>query len=403
WGLLILLALEFVRPQQIIPALAPLHLPRLLTMWVALAWVLQAVVARRSGLMRDRQNAVMIGVLVVAAISVPGAYWPGQATGALVDLAKKIVAFFLIINLATDRRRVGMLVWTLVLLNAWLAANQIAAYAAATPDTPLARLGGGTDSFLGNTIDFAVAIAVVLPYAAFLTFAEKRTATVVAAALFTGLFVVSMVATGARSGAVALVVLAVVVWAKSPRKVVGLAVIGALLAGCWILSPTAYRERVLSIREYRQDASAMGRIENWGVAYRMLRDRPFIGVGIDNFAIAYGVRYSPAGEQRWAAVHNVVLQAAAELGVVGLTMYLLLLFFVLGDNRRTRALAAHMVSDQGRWYRNLAHGVDASLIGFLVTSLFATTLYYPHLYLIAGLAVALKHAALADAPAEAAP
>ncbi|UCH33330.1 MAG: hypothetical protein JSV65_12190, partial [Armatimonadota bacterium] len=50
WGLLMLLALEFVRPQQIIPALAPLHLPRLLTMWVALAWVLQAVVARRSGL-----------------------------------------------------------------------------------------------------------------------------------------------------------------------------------------------------------------------------------------------------------------------------------------------------------------------------------------------------------------
>jgi len=68
--------------------------------------------------------------------------------------------------------------------------------------------------------------------------------------------------------------------------------------------------------------------------------------------------------------------------------------FVFGDNRRTRRLAENMAPGSAQWYRVVAHGLDASLLGYLVTSMFATTLYYPHLYLIAAVAVALKHAAL---------
>jgi len=397
YGLLAVIALEFLRPQEIFPALAPLHLPRVVTLWVACVWLLRSAVLRKAPVARDRQNAVLVGILVIAALSMIGTFWRGAAFRALLDLTKKVVAFFLIANLAAERPKVRGLVWAFVLFTGWLALNQVLAFRSALSGSMMARIGGGTDSFLGNTIDFAVALAVILPYAVFLIFAERGRALRALAFLLALLFVASMVATGARAGALGLLVLAFVIWLKLPRKAITIALLPVILVGSWYLSPAAYRERVLSIATYQEDASATGRIENWRAAQRMLFDRPLLGVGIGNFPIAYGVAYSPPGEERWASVHNVVLQAAAELGLLGLFAYGLLTCFIIGDNRRTRRLADEVGGERGVWYRHVAHGVDVALVGYLVTSLFATTLYYPHLYLIAGLAVALKHAAQADA------
>jgi len=397
WGLVAVLVLEFLRLQQIVPALAPLHLPRLLTLWVALAWALRTVVLRKAPVVRDRQHAVMAAILAVGALSLLGAYWRGQAFQTLLDLAKQVVVFFLIVNLATDRRRVRILLWSLVLLNAWLGFSQLTGYKLASSSATLIRLGTGTDSFLGNSVDFAVALAVALPFAVFFIFAERSRILRVGALLLAGLFVASLVATGARAGAVGLAVLAVVMWLKSPRKAVGFALVASLLVGWWYLSPPSYHQQVLSIADYEQDPSALGRIEAWRAAREMLTNRPLTGVGIGNFSTARALAYSPPGQQNWLTVHNIVLQAGAEMGLLGLFVYSLLVFFVFGDNRRTRRAAEQVGGDAGRWYRNIANAMDASLIGFLATSFFVTTLYYPHLYLIAGIAVALKHAVLADA------
>ena len=380
WGLLAILALEYIRPQQLIPALQPLHLPRFLTLWVCLAWVLPMIARSRAHLIRDRQNAVMVAILAVASLSVLGAYAPGIAVGATIDLAKKIVVFFLIVNLAAQHQRARGLI----------ASDQSTGLGA-----DLVRLGAGTDSFLGNTIDYAVALAVVIPFAMFLVFAERRPVLKLTAAILAVVFTAAMVGTGSRAGALGLLVLAVVFWIKSSRKGLGLALAVALIAGWWFLSPRQYQARVLGASQYHEDASAMARIEAWRVAGQMFLDRPLLGVGIGNFARVRGRLYSRTSYYTALVAHNIVLQAAAELGLVGLVVYGLLGLFILGDSRRIRELADRMDADRGRWYRNVAHALDASFIGYFVTSMFATTLYYPHLYIIAGLAVALKHTALA--------
>ncbi len=397
WGLVAVLVLEFLRLQQIVPALEPLHLPRVLTLWVMLAWALRTVVLRKEPVVGDRQHAVMAAMLAVGALSLLGAYWRGQAFRTLVDLAKQVVVYFLIVNLATDRRKVRLLLWGLVLINAWLGFSQLTAYRLASSSATLIRLGTGTNSFLGNSVDFAVALSVALPFAVFLVFAERSKILRVGAFLLAGLFLASLVATGARAGALSLAVLAIVMWLKSPRKAVGFALVASLLAGWWYLSPPSYHQQVLSIAEYQQDQSVLGRLEAWRVAWQMLKHRPLTGVGIGNFSTTRAALYSPPGEQNWLTVHNIVLQASAEMGLLGLAACALLTCFIFGDNRRTRRAAEHIGGDAGRWYRNVANGSDASLIGFLAASFFVTTLYYPHLYLIAGIAVALKHAALAEA------
>jgi len=395
-GLLLLLGLEYSRLQELIAGLRPLHIPRLLTLWVAVAWLLSMVGTGRVRITRDRQNAVMVGIVLVAGLSLVSAYWPGMGARVLIDLVKKMVSFLLILNLAGEQKRLRWVVWTIILLNVWLCLNQIGAYREAIPGHAFVRVGGGTDSFLGNTIDFAVALAVVLPIALFMALAERRPALRVTAALATILFIAAIVNTGSRAGALGLAALFGVFYLKTPNKILGLVGFLLLVLCWWSLSPQAYKERVFSIGDYQQDASVVRRIEAWHAAREMIRDHPLIGVGIGNFGIAYGVAYSPPAEKsRWMSVHNVLYQAAAELGLLGLVVYTLLGCFIIGDNRWTRRLSEHMLADCGSWHRNIAHGLDASLIGYLVTSMFATTLYYPHLYIIAGMAAALKHSALA--------
>ncbi len=76
-------------------------------------------------------------------------------------------------------------------------------------------------------------------------------------------------------------------------------------------------------RESAVDLSPSRRVL-WGVALTMLRDRPLLGVGPDNFRLAYG-RYT--GQTIWDTgthVNNMYLEMFADMGVPGGLAFLLL-------------------------------------------------------------------------------
>ena len=73
-------------------------------------------------------------------------------------------------------------------------------------------------------------------------------------------------------------------------------------------------------------------------------------------------------------VHNIYLQAAAELGAIGLISFLLLILYAFINNARTRAMSKDF---DNRLFFNVSYGLDAGLIGFLVAGSFVTVLYYP--------------------------
>lgn len=131
----------------------------------------------------------------------------------------------------------------------------------------------------------------------------------------------------------------------------------------WI--PAPIQARLAGVREEIQIADVRGvevneanfavieRLAHWQAAVGMIRAHPVFGVGFGNYAAAYPnyalIRWpNPLGH-----AHNIYLNMAAEIGLVGLTIYLLL-WLAIGVRtwqawRRARG-----------WRRGLAAGLMAA-------------------------------------------
>jgi len=98
----------------------------------------------------------------------------------------------------------------------------------------------------------------------------------------------------------------------------------------WFSAGPVFRERAASLLTVQSDYNLQdwnnGRIAIWkrGVTYFL--DHPVLGVGAGNFEVAEGVALAARGELgRWSSSHNAYIQAFADLGAVGGTVFLALL------------------------------------------------------------------------------
>jgi O-antigen ligase len=113
----------------------------------------------------------------------------------------------------------------------------------------------------------------------------------------------------------------------------------------------------------------------------MVKDRPFTGVGAGAFMIAWP-EYAPgdAGEVR--SEHNTFVQLIAELGIPALLLFVGAI--VAGAISVGRA-ARHPGSMQP-----LARGVQCGLVGFALCSVFGGIAWTWPIYLLLGLAFAVR-------------
>ena len=139
-------------------------------------------------------------------------------------------------------------------------------------------------------------------------------------------------------------------------------------------------------REIGSDKDSLHRIEMWEAGYDMFKKHPVLGVGYENFGAVFQVYYDP--EAKVSASHNIFVQAASELGSVGVIVYLILIWTNFSVNRNTRKISeenGHLL------YKNLALGFSAALVAFLVGGMFVTVLYYPFFWFNLSFSVALNN------------
>jgi len=115
-----------------------------------------------------------------------------------------------------------------------------------------------------------------------------------------------------------------------------------LLAGGGTLLPAAVRERAIQltsqirlfdVRDVQltdETFAAIERMTHWQAGLAMVRDSPWIGVGVGTFNIRFP-EFSPHPAFRISQghAHNYYLHAAAETGLLGLAAYLLVLLLAL--------------------------------------------------------------------------
>ena len=168
----------------------------------------------------------------------------------------------------------------------------------------------------------------------------------------------------------------------------GLVVAIATVGYFGVYAPIEARERVT------QFEGGTGRTDIWTVGWRMVEDKPLLGVGAGNFQVA-SVHYllEPGALLRDDLIldnpkvaHNIYLQELAELGIVGASLYI----FVLAFSMVCMLRAARTFQEQGDTEMEiLARGIFVALVGFLTAQFFASEVFSKQLWLMLGLGPAL--------------
>jgi len=120
----------------------------------------------------------------------------------------------------------------------------------------------------------------------------------------------------------------------------------------------------------------------------VVQDKPVLGIGYANWLVYcnYKHPYGIGTIARCHVPHNTYVSVASETGVFGFFIYVLMIVFVFVKNARTRANAKQYGN---KFILYVAHGLDAGLVGYVISSIFFTVLFYPFFWVQLAITVAL--------------
>ena len=398
-GLLLYLLIDFTRLPAMFPFLEGWQTAKIAVALSAVGLLMAPPPAANSS-ESGRADMAVMGFMSASIVATILARFQTQAWAALFDTFRWGVIYLLVSRVLSNAWRLRVFGLFYILLNFKLAQFCIRTYmhgrSLGVSEEDLARgLGAGSTGWFGNSNDFGVAMCVAWPIAGFLIPIEtsKFWRWVLIAAfvtIFGGLLL-----SGSRGSLLGAAATAVVVWIRNPRRLVGPVMAALLLIGGYFLMPQANKERVLSAIHYKQDANAEIRLRLWRAGMEMFQDHPFFGVGPRNFAEYYARSYGKDDPHPAAwAPHSIYIQATAELGLLGTIPFLLLVFLLFWLNSQTmKRCPLRKGSSENRQQYYLALGLNAALAAYLVNGATITVLYYPYLWILAGLTVALHRVA----------
>ena len=312
-----------------------------------------------------------------------GAVWLSVALGertlvqpTLVDhpavkLTKVIIFTLMLSHVVTDLKQLNRLLWVLTII-----ALILGLQAYDMPQTAFVRarleLVGGADFRESNFL--AAYLVAMLPLIGVQFFRSGWWGKAVC--LIAGVFATNAIiltrSRGAVLGIVAAIPVAVFLAPRKYRKKILVGLIIAGFGGLYLTDP-GFRTRTTTIlrTEEERGASAQGRTEIWRGAVSMILSNP-LGVGAGNFQQAIG-QYAPEYENRDA--HNTYLRCAAELGFLGIAMFIVLIVNTFLSLKRTMSLARELPETQQNQLIYIAHAFIVSLCAFLVCGITITLLY----------------------------
>ncbi len=299
---------------------------------------------------------------------------PGEAAYEWERTMKIMIFAVLTVALIDTRKKLEILLWTIVL--------SLAFYGVKGGVFALVRSGedlvfGPPGSFFGENNSLALVLIMTLPLLYYLQLSVHRRwmkLALFAAIGLTGLSVLASHSRGALLGAAAMVAM---LWLRSRHKVkIGLVML-LLIPPMLFFMPAEWWERMATIRNFQEDASAMGRINAWGFAVNIANERPLIGGGFRVFDRALFMRYAP-NPLSFHDAHSIYFEVLGEHGYVGLLLFLALglLTLLMGSRilRRTRDVPELV------WARDLASMLQVSLAGYAVSGAFLGLAYFDLYY-----------------------
>jgi len=355
--LLLYVTVIYVRPSEIVPALANVPIVDILT---AGAFPIAAL----ARIMRPRRMVLVpmdmcvIGFWTAIVLSNLAWGWFGGAWMGFLDFMPVVFCYFLIRMVLGTPREFRGVVYLLVLLNLFQAVNGIVQYHTGVGLGGFDTVGGehrirGTGIF-NDPNDLGMTLVMTTPFVLGGLFAsDARVRHRLGWLLVLVPFLVAMYYTNSRGAVIGLGAVLIAFGYRRFHSILGTLLGSVAVLALVIFGPSRTSEIGAS------DNSAQSRVEAWGEGLGMLKAHPVFGVGFGRFL-----------EFHYKVAHNSIVHSFAELGLFG-AFFLVGAFYGFFRTMRVLARSAPTDPDALHWSKILS----VSAIGAVVCGFFLSRQY----------------------------
>lgn len=374
------------------------------------AWLARMLATRRVTVLRSRLGLALAFYLVLLLVL---ALRAGQLTPAIKELAKwsEVLLLYLFVSSAleaSERRRVVIALLAAGVTQSGLGIYQFLRQVGPPGFVLFGRFMRAHGTFLQPN-PYGGYLGLLLPFAYVTALANwsrranappgGRAGSLAAffgATLSTGLMTAALLMSWSRGALLGLLggaLLVAVAWSGKSRLLLIVAVILVALVGSELVSalPGGLASRLTDLAYLGQDLTAIEitddnfaiieRLAHWQAAWRMFAQRPWLGVGLGQYAVVYPSVAIPRWGDPLGHAHNYYLHVLAEGGLCGLAGYTLVLLVALGSVwRRARSTAG--------WDRALALSA-LGVLGHLIGHSLVDNLFVHEMYLLIAIALGL--------------
>lgn len=386
WLLCFYFFLEYVRPQAVWPAIDVLPWAQ----GVLLACIAAAVLEGKIRLSAPLSGLLLLYAAVVV-LSVFGAYDLGAVLARPELFVNWLLVFFLTVSIVDREERFFVFMLLFLLWNFKMSQHAMRSWA-------MAGFGfrdwgvTGAPGWFHNSGEFGIQMTMFLPLSVYFALHCWKECGTLKRLLLLAMpisCVVGTIASSSRGAYLGMAAAGLVFLLQTRRvKIVAAAAVVAVFAA--LLVPSQQWERLEAAGE---DGTSQARLTYWRDGIEIMNRHPVLGVGYENWMSYYRDHYSGHGMRGvQQQPHNIFIEAGAELGYAGLITFVLLILGTFAVNRRTRRICGRL-GPGGDFLEKMAYGLDAALVGYLVSGFFVTVLYYPYFWVNLSMTAALHLAA----------
>jgi|GEM_PF-1486161 len=360
FGLILFLFLQIIRPQDFIPGLEGSRL--VLYLMTFLLFVLLFSPIEKKAMMSPQDKFSGLFFVAIAASSL-STFWITNIINVSIATLKTALMYYFVVIVASEERRFKIATISLIVMM-WIVAlmGVLQFYGLDitgvgmkwAPNKQVWQIYGIGN--FDNPNDLAYSTVLVVPFALAMLFIGKgffaRTGSIVL--LTVSIYCIYL--TRSRGGQLALASCIgswLYFWLASRKWKRRLIIFGGLGILALFSTQTA---------GFREDRSAMGRVESWSEGWQLVKSNPILGVGKDQFE-----------EYHSLDTHNSFVRAGSETGLFGLYAFVGLIYFSL----LTVFKIDISISDKSKRQEWVLYysGYGSFIISYAVGSIFSTRTY----------------------------
>jgi O-antigen ligase len=267
----------------------------------------------------------------------------------------------------------------------------------------VARIVAYDSAVTSNPNDLALMLNLLLPLSIARLLSAKTT---LVKTLCIGVIVVNVIAivvTFSRAGFLGLATIVAVylvrmIGRRGADRAWAVMILFAILSAL-PLAPSNYVDRLATVKSVESDptGSAQTRWRDMAAAAQFVMGHPIIGAGLGMDILAL----NQVRGVDWVQVHNVYLEYAVDLGLLGAALFLLLLYRVFKRIRSSRKRLSDLPAHRDLFL--LVEALETGLIVFAICGFFHPIAYNFFFYYIGGLALGagtVTHQVLSVAPVQ---